>query len=227
MRTTACRLPASVLSLLASVLWLGGCTLIPEPLPDPTRYYVLSEAPPPANFDAANASDASSPAGDNPAPAGLRVGLRTIELAPYLKGRSMVVRHGTNELAFNEYARWAEPLDAAVSGLVRAELLTSPKIGRVSVYPFRFDEERDCDVNIRITRCEGAQPEPAGPFVTKFAATIEIAGVGAEPKRVTRRVFIAPETPWDGKDFGALAAALSEAVRALAEDVAAALPAKG
>lgn len=207
-RSSLLRLLPSVFGLLA----FAGCSIIPEPPPDPTRYYVLAD-------DAAVAA-----AENNPTTARLRVGLRTIELAPYLKARSMVVRHGTNELAFNDYARWAEPLDAAVSALVRTQLLASPKVGRVSTYPFRFDEERDYDVSIQVANCEGSQPAPAGPFVTKFSATIEIAGVGAEPKRMTRQVFVAPEGSWDGKDFGALAAALSEAVKALAQDVAEALP---
>lgn len=213
MRPIASLLPSSVLWLLASVLGLAGCTFIPEPKPDPTRYYVLTGPMAVAN----DAAEPSSP--------GLRLGLGAVELAPYLKGRSMVVRHGAHELTYNDFARWAEPLDAAISSLMRAQLLASPKVARVTTYPFSFDGERDYYVNIHVTHCEGAQPQPeTDAFVARFAATVEIVAAGPEARRVAHRVFTAPAASWDGRDYGALAAALSDAVSALAQEVAAVLP---
>jgi len=211
MRPTTFRRLSSVFWLLASVLGLAGCTLIPEPPPDPTRYYVLTGPAVPGEVA--------------PSPGGLRLGLNAVELAPYLKGRAMAVRRGANELAFNDYARWAEPLDAAISSRVRAELLALPKVARVLAYPFPFDGERDFYVSIHVAQCEGAEPQPgSGVYAARFAATIEIIAAGPEARRVVRRVFTAPEAPWDGRDYGALVATLSDAVSALAHEVAAALP---
>jgi uncharacterized lipoprotein YmbA len=207
-RLSGLRPPSTVLCLLI----LAGCNIIPPPQADATRYFTLA-----------------SPALDDPAAqpvhGTLRLGLKPVDVAPYLKKSVIVVRRGENELVYNEYARWAEPLDASIARAVRTRLLADAKIARVFAHPFPFDQERDFDVAIGVTRCEGVQLG-AVTAVVRFVATVEITSAGTADEVVARKTFAIPDAVWDGKNYAALARALSDAVGALSQEVAAALPEK-
>lgn len=201
---------AAMWLLFAGLLGLAGCSVVPEPQADLTRYYVLTGEP-----------GASAEAPDR---AGLKLGLRNVTLPPYLDKGSIVIRRGENELAYNDYARWAEPLSAGIARLVREQLLAGPRVGRVFTEGFPFDQERDYDVAITIHRCEGVRQGEV--TLARFAAVIEITAPSAEGKLIVRRVCGPIETPWDGRDYGALVRALSEAVGTLGGEILAALPAE-
>lgn len=194
-------------------LLLAGCNIIPAPAADPTRYYVLS-------------GPAASPSGAQPISGSLRVGLRAVELAPYLKKGVIVVRTGDNEVTYPNEARWGEPLEREVLNSLRNRLLAAPTVGRVFTPPFPFDEPRDYDVSVRVTQCEGVRPAGGGAASVSFAATLEITATGAAGAVVARRTFVAPAARWDGRDYGRLAAEISLAVGALGQVVVEALPAK-
>ena len=175
-----------LLPLLGLCLLLAGCGgLIPPPQTDPTRYYVLN-GPPPA-----------------PAAVGgqLRVGIRTVELAAYLKSPDMIVRQGTNELVPQDYARWGEPLDAGIGRLLRERLRASAGVGRVYAQPFPLDQDRDCDVAVTILHCEGGI---GAGRTALFAATIDVTRA-SDGHLLARRTFVAPEAAWDGKNYAELA----------------------
>ena len=199
--------------LAAGVLFVAGCNLIPPPTPDPTRYYVLT-------------GPAMGAAGSQPVTGALRLGLRNVELAPYLKKGSLVVRTGENEVRFPAEARWGDPLEMEILSSLRGQLLAAPTVGRVFVQPFPFDEPRDYDVSVRVIRCEGVEPAGGGKATVRFAAMMELTTSGVAGEIVARQRFVAPEVAWDGKDYGRLAAELSNAVAALSREVVAALPAK-
>jgi len=203
----------AVLTLGACALLVAGCNVIPAPTADTTRYYVLS-------------APSAGAAGAQPINGGLRIGLRNIELAPYLKKGSLVVRTGENELSFPSEARWAEPLEQEILHTLRVQLLASPTVGRVFVQPFPFEEPRDFDVSVRLIRAEGVLPAGGGAGVVRLVAMIEVTRIGALGEVVARRRFVAPEMAWDGKDFSQLASRLSAALTALSEDVVGVLPAK-
>jgi len=200
------------LGTLAAVLLagLGGCSLGGAPQDDPTRYYILSDAALPAA-----AAD----------PHGLRIGLRTPALGSYLKRREMVVRDGANEVTFEDYRRWAESLEAGIPRLVRARLLASPAVASAAVEPFPIGEDRDYDVAVEVRHCEGATAGD-GHMVARFSATVEIITAGADPAVVVRKVFNAPDKPWDGTHFDQLANLLSQDVTALGAEILADLPAR-
>ena len=199
--------------LVAASLVVAGCNLIPPPTPDATRYYLLT-------------GPATGAAGAQPVTGALRLGLRNVELAPYLKKGSLVVRTGENEVRFPTEARWGEPLELEILNQLRGQLLAVPTVGRVFVQPFPFDEPRDYDVSVRVIRCEGVEAAGGGKAAVRFEAMLEITTSGAVGEVVVRKRFVAPESAWDGKDYGRLAAELSNAVAALGAEVAAALPAK-
>ncbi len=193
-------------------LLFAGCNIIPAPTADLTRYYVLT-------------APAPSEAGMQPIAGALRLGLKNVELAPYLKKGSLVVRTGANEVTFPNDARWAEPPEQEILHIVRAQLLATSTVGRVFTQPFPFDEARDYDVSVRILRCDGVQAAGGGKASVQFAATIEITRSGAVGEVVARKRFVAPEAAWDGKDYALLAAHLSAAVAALSQEVVVTLPA--
>lgn len=204
-----------VLAALAATALLAGCSVLPAPRKDPTRHYVLTgPAPSAVSADAA--------------PGGLKLGLRAVQVAPYLDGKAMIVRVGDNEIDYRDYARWAEPLSVGVRRMLAARLVVSDRVDRVFPQPFPLDVERDVDVAVNVLRCEGRIKADGSP-VASFLCVVEItrahegAGSGAV---VLRRTFEAPETAWRDGDYAGLARGLSDAVAALADDILAALPAK-
>lgn len=197
---------------LSGLLLLAGCSVIPAPQPDFTRYFVLTER----GLGEGVVKERAD---------GLRVGLKSVALPAYLDKGSIVVRRGENEVDYHDHARWAEPLAAGISRGLAAQLLTSPAVERVLVHPFPFDRERDCDIAVSIVRCEGVTGE--GRPLARFAALVEITAADDAAKVLARRVFVAPDQPWDGTDHAALVRSLSEAVAALGSEIIGALPANG
>lgn len=188
--------------LVAGVLAGAGCSIIPAPKEDPTRHYVLSSV-------VGGGGEREEAAVDAPV-----VGLQTVRVASFLNGRAMVVRTGAHEVSFREYARWAEPLEVAITRVVAGWLAEAPGVRQVWVQPFPLEGKRDFEVGVRVTRCEG-KVSLEGEASVGFAAVVEVrrAGVGGE---LVYRSFYEPALGrWDGRDHGALAAGLSEAVNGL------------
>lgn len=204
------RLPAA--ALVGLVAALAACSIVPPAQDDTTRYFILSDL---AASDVAMAHPEGA----------LRIGLRPVVLEGYLKRRDMVVRSGNNEVAFEDYRLWAEPLDAAVGGALRSGLLAAPGVSQVYTDPFPLDRPRDFDVRIDLLRCEGAATG-SGKYVASLTAAIEISTTGPNGHVVARKLFVAPPEEWDGADYGRLASLLSGDVAALGREVVADLPAK-
>lgn len=188
---------------------LGGCSFM-RPQEDPTRFYVLSAA-----------HSASGPTAESGRKR-LQVGLKPVELPRYLQGRSMVVRMGTNEIQFAEFDRWAEPLDQAISQVMKENLSHAPNVARVAVNS-HGDSTVDCEVAIRVLSCEGVRVAN-GDGSVRFEATWEVRPVGTNSVAAKRGGFTAEAVAWDGKDYGQLAGRLSEAMAAAANAIAADLP---
>ena len=202
------------LLLLPFLFLLPGCNVVPPAQGDFTRFYLLSSPPQPA------AAAPAAPA----APHGLRLGLRSVAVAEYLRSRSMVVRQGANELSLDEYDRWAEPLDTGIARILRTSLVAAPNVDRVLAQPFPLDGDRDFDIAVTVLQCEGVRPE-SGRVTSRFSALVEIASVGPRHKVVAHLNFVAPDSSWNGHDYAQLAGDLSEAVSGLAREIVAALPA--
>jgi hypothetical protein len=135
------------------------------------------------------------------------------------------VRTGENEVEFRDYRRWAEPLEAALSRVLRARLLSSADVAQVSVEPFPTDQDRDFDVSVEVRRCEGLAPR-SGKTGASFVAIFEISTTGPNPRVVQRKTFVAPDSAWDGTDYDRLANLLTADASALGQEILAALPPK-
>ena len=194
-----------------AVMGLTGCSLLPAPKPDPTRYYILTGGGPEANRS--KKSDHARV-----------IGLKRVDLAPYLNGKSLVVREAGNEITYAGFSRWAEPLSTSIGRALAGYLDASEKVDRVYSQPFPIETARDYDLAISITRCEGER-RADGRTVASLVAVVELTEAEPGGAVVLRKTFVAPETAWDGKDFGLLATALSDGVAALGADLINALPA--
>lgn len=207
---TRARLLAGGLAL-GCVFVLTSCSIIPEPSVDPTRYYVLGMV---------NGADASSVA-----PKGtLHIGIRAIELPLYLRNnRTIVVRSGANEIRYQDFARWAEPLDLAIQRILRDRLTANDAVRGAEIAPFSTDVQRDFDIVVRVLQCEGGI-DAQGRKTAQFSAMYEILDQRNGGKVLARKTFSAPAKTWDGTNYAVLASDISEAAGALGNDIAANLP---
>jgi uncharacterized lipoprotein YmbA len=206
------RLRISVGILFSLCLFLlSACNVVPPPQGDYTRFFLLSAPPLPQGAVAA-------------APHGLRLGLHSVDLAEYLRSRSIAVRQGANELSLDDYNRWGEPLDAGIARVLRINLAAAPNVGSVLAQPFPLDGDRDYDIAVTVLHCEGVR-SGGGRGAAHFSAIAEITSGGPNPKVIAHLNYSAPDSKWDGRDYAELAAGLSGAVSGLAHEIAAALPA--
>ena len=195
------------LGLLAGVggLMVSSCSLLPQAQPDPTRFFVLS---------ATEVTPVAAPAARAPV-----VHLRPVELASYIKAKPIIVRRGNNEIEFREFARWGEPLELGIGRVLREDLVARGAAGAVLAAGLRaVDVDYDYTLVVRVLACEGGVDG-----AVYFRAVWELATTGTAPKVAARGEVQPGDLRWDGKSEGALAAQLSRAVAALAEDVAAGL----
>ncbi len=210
------RLPLLALLAVGLGLALAGCNILPRATPDPTRHYVLT-GPTPIELNTEIKKGT------------LLVGLRSIQVAPYLDGKDMIVRRGDHEIDYRALHRWAEPLSQGINRMLVARLLASDRVARVFPQPFPFDAERHVDVAVQVLRCEG-RVRPDGSAYAALVCAIEIIdvreGPGARPggRVLLREAFEADPIPWREGDYAALAAALSTQVAQLAEFINRRLP---
>lgn len=170
------------------LLLLASCNL-PQPQADTVRYFTLG-----------------SPAGTNPVAAGTPV--RPVQLAGHLHGRKMAVRVGEHEVIYLEDVRWAEPLDEAITQLLRSRLGAAGG---------------GATITVQVQRCELVRSE--GNSV-QLAATYELVPADGDKTAGQRGAFAATPRAWDGKDYGGLVGLLAAAVGDLGDAIAAALPEK-
>jgi uncharacterized lipoprotein YmbA len=190
----------------ALLLLLTGCSsLLPiQPAQvDATRYYTLSTPPAPS---------ASAPATGAP-----RLMLLRVEVPAYLQHRPFVTRLGPNEVKLIDDVRWAEPLDLGIAQVLRERLAQVTGVHGME----SREMARDYEIVVRVLHCEGEAVDGRG--TVRFAAEADLIRPGAKDV-VAHRAFTAAPAAWDGRDYGALAQALSGAVAELAEAIVAAVP---
>lgn len=158
---------------------LASCNL-PQPQADTVRYFTLSSP-------AVAASEADGPQ------------VRPVQLAGHLHGRAMAVRVAEHEVIYLEDVRWAEPLDAAITQVLRARVGAA---GAGSV------------ITVQIQRCELVRP---GGNSVQLAATYTVTPPGGAVQHGT---FTAAPRTWDGKDYGALVGLIRDAVGELGDAIA-------
>src|SRR5208283_2800467 len=124
------------------------------------------------------------------------VGVRAVNIAPYLQTRSFAVRSQANEVILLDSTRWGEPLDQGIARVVAENLQSLKNVLRVSTQPFRADEQRDFEVLLRVTACEGATNGEV-----RFSAGWRILAPTAVAGTVAEGNYTASGLRWDGRDY--------------------------
>ncbi|MDR2429491.1 MAG: PqiC family protein [Puniceicoccales bacterium] len=100
------RIPLNALAVTLATILPVGCTLLPPPKPDTTRYYIL---------------DATAPAAAR-AGTTLVINLTEATIPDYLNRDQIVTRTTPNRIVFDEEHLWAEPLQKRVPSVLAKNL---------------------------------------------------------------------------------------------------------
>lgn len=209
-RTTGPTARALRLFGIGALITVAGCFRLGRPTP-PLEEYVLSGG---ARAEAAaRASDAG----------GVTVGLRRLDLAPYLATTAIVVRRGSR-IYTSGFRRWGEEPSAGIMRAVAGSLRAAPAILAVDIAPWQVRAPHDYLVQLHVTHLEGvAADDPAtteGEVHVKASWEILRAEDGTLMARgeTDRR-----EAGWTVGDYLGLVQRIDNGLTGLASDVAACL----
>jgi uncharacterized protein len=155
---------------------------------------------------------------------GIAVGVRRIDLAPYIASPAIVVRRGTHEIVTSDFHRWGEDPADGINRAVARHLADAGSFLAVDVAPWPVRSRYDYLVQLHVTRFEGVVPvEPS--------ATVGAAHVRASweiIRQIDETVLARGETEyredgWPVGDYAALVALLNQGLAVLAHDVATAM----
>lgn len=126
----------SLLALCA--LLLTGCGNIGQKS-SPSKFYVLTSMP---------ESTDSMPEFANDPP---NVGVPMVEIPKFLDRPQITFRLNNNEVQFNEFARWAEPLGDGFTRVLRENLTLLMGSGKVAAFPYMQPFPRQMTLTVVVT----------------------------------------------------------------------------
>ncbi|MEF8697885.1 MAG: PqiC family protein [Candidatus Accumulibacter sp. UW25] len=176
---------------------LALATVLSACASSPSRFYTLT---------------ATAVAGDA-APAGYGVAIGSVAIPAAVDRPQFVIEKGPNQVALDEFNRWAAPLAASIGRTVAENLvvlLATPRVVSGALAP-SFDPRYR--VTIDIQRFDSLPGEAA----TLDALWLVRGGTAPVSGRTTLR------EPVQGEGYDALAAAHSRAIAGLSQDIAAAI----
>jgi hypothetical protein len=209
-RTTAPTAATIRLIGIGALLSVAGCFSLARPTP-PLEEYVLGSG---ARAEAAARSRDTG---------AVTVGLRRLDLAPYLATTAIVVRRGSR-IETSGFRRWAEEPSAGIMRAVAVSLRASPAILAVDIAPWQVRAPHDYLVQLHITRLEGVAPED----VTTAAGTVHVMASweiirAQDGTLVARGETDRREAGWQVGDYHGLVQRIDNGLSGLASDVAACL----
>jgi uncharacterized lipoprotein YmbA len=210
------RLDARSLLIAILVPLLSGCSLGRDS--PPLEQYVIGGAAPP---------EVVAPL---PALADVAIGVRRLQLAPYLATPAIVVRRGTHEILTSDYHTWGEDLAEGINRAVARHIGDAARFRTVDVAPWPVRSRYDYLVQFHISRFEGVVPAGAA-LVDAAAGTAGAVHVVAtweiirqeDETVLTRGTTEFRENGWRVGDYAALVALMDQGLVIVARDVTAAL----
>jgi hypothetical protein len=204
------RLPASTLRLfgICALFTVAGCFTLARPTP-PLEEYVLGAGSRPV---------AAAPARDI---AGVTIGLRRLDLAPYLSTTAIVVRRGSR-IVTTGFRRWGEEPSAGIMRAVAGSLGSAPTILAVDVAPWPVQAQHDYLVQLHVSHLEGvaAEDSTAKEGEVHVMASWEIIR-SQDGALVARGETDRRETGWKVGDYRGLVTRVDKGLTELASDLAA------
>ena len=190
----------TLLLFCMTTIWLGGCAGSA-----PSRFYVLT---------AVSTSEPQQPlTGDLREVA---IGVGPVELPRYLDRPQMATRTGPYELQFAEFNQWAEPLADNVTRVLSENLSHLLATDRIAIYPWPRSTPVAYQVIVRMSHFEGTLGEQS-----RLSAQWHIIDVEEQQELLRQTSQFQPAV--EAADYPSLAAALSQGLGALSQDIAAAL----
>ncbi len=163
---------------------------------------------------------------------GVSVGLRRIDLAPYLASSAIVVRRGSHEILTSDFHRWGEDPADGINRAIARHLAAAAPFGAVDVAPWPVRTPYDYLIQFHITRFEGVVPGESSPTGETTAGAGEgVANVHASWRIIRQQdeTVLArgdsehTEEGWRVGDYAALVALLDEGLAVVAREVAVAV----
>ena len=165
-------------------------------------------------------AEAAAPARDT---GGVTLGLRRLDLAPYLATTAIVVRRGSR-IETSGFHRWGEEPSAGIMRAVAVALRAAPNILAVDIAPWQVRAPHDYLVQLHITHLEGVATE--SPATTEgevhVMASWEILRA-QDGTLVARGETDRREAGWKVGDYLGLVQRIDNGLTGLASDVVACL----
>ncbi len=139
------RSAAWLAGIAAAAIVLPACSIIPEPQPDPSKFYVLSALPP---------SEAQVARSDT---SRLMIGLGPVNVPEYLRRREVVTRVAPNRVELSATSYWAEPLDESFARVLGEDLASLLGTRQLVQYPWYSTTPIDYQVQVDVQRFERDQ----------------------------------------------------------------------
>jgi uncharacterized lipoprotein YmbA len=188
----------------AACLTAVGCVNLGEGTLQPTKLYLLNSISTGERTPRPEAGRA------------LSIGVGPVHLPEYLDRPQIVRRLTLNELAYAEFAQWAEPLRDSVSRVLQENLSILLETDRVSPYPASGAGPMDYQVSVEVTRLDTEADGTA-----RLVARWTVSSLATKTPLIIRTSAIA--VPLSGAGVEAAVAAQSRALESLSREIAAAI----
>lgn len=134
-----------LLSVVAAAIAASGCFHLAREVPEVERYVL----------GGSNVSRAPVTARRATGGAGLAIGVRRVDVAPYLASLAIVVRRADNVILRSDFQRWAENPSAGLTRAFAEYVAAQPGVRSVDVAPWDARRAQDVLVQLHVARLEG------------------------------------------------------------------------
>jgi uncharacterized lipoprotein YmbA len=201
-----------------ALLTLTGCFSLSRDA-EPVRQYVLSGAA--VTEAGATLVEVGASSRDL---SGLMIGVRRLDLSPYLATPSIVVRRGAHQVVHSELHRWSEEPGQAINRAVAGYLAVQAPFGAVDVAPWPVRSRYDYLVQLHVSRFEGVEPEEASAVEGEVHMLASWEIIRHHDGEVLARGGTDYRQPgWRVGDYAGLVAMLDRGLLALARDLTSSL----
>lgn len=195
---------------ISALITAAGCFSLGRPTP-PMEEYILGGG---ARAEAAARTRDSG---------GVTVGLRRLDLAPYLASTAIVVRRGSR-IETSGFRRWGEDPSAGIMRAVAVSLRAAPAILAVDIAPWQVRAPHDYLIQLHITHLEGVAPENAATTDGEVHVMASWEIIRAQDgSLVARGETDRREAGWKVGDYLGLVQRIDNGLTGLATDLAACL----
>lgn len=199
----------TTMAIIPMALAMGACFSLGRDTP-PLEQYVLGGTP------------AAAEGVLSPDPAGITVGLRRLDLTPYLASPAIVVRRGANQMLVSEYHRWGEDPVAGINRAFAGYLAAAVPVRAVDVAPWPVRSQHDFVLQLHVSRFEGVTPDDA--LAVQGEAHLLASWELHRPQDgavVARGGTVYRAGGWRVGDYPALVTLLDEGLMRMAHDIVA------